>query len=1011
MHIHVFTIDILPAPGVVTTGGSLRSQQIIEGLRGRGHEVSYSVPNSTPLARRQWELLSDEERANAFGPEIGGTYLDIITRLRPDAVVALWPMAFSFPRRGREGPIIVYDANGLQNVEGFSASVASGAGQGSLTSFTRSYLNKLMTADLLLCGSPEQKAYWQGLLSFHLDTVLPPEMIELPYYPAVTPTPMPYDAGPPRLFCAGSFLPWNSPEGHLLQAARLLAEAGRGELVVIGRPDITMDHARSVDDELAAIDETGVARLTEGMPYDEFSSAINGGGVAIDLNAPTLERRLAVPIRTVTYLAHGVPLLTNAYSSLGKEIAARGAGWAIDPTDPAAFRAALTTILDASADQLATMSRAARQLARERFDAPAGFSDLGAALDGRAPRRRVVRAEPRRVSPAIAEDLRPCVLIVSDDFENFLELRVRIPFDAMFKIGLIKGYHVFSRGRIVRSVGVKAEIQNIDVVWVQRVPSRNPLFLADTFDGRFVYDIDDNLLVTASYRPPFSPEFTTIVRTLLRGAKAVTTTSTRLMASLQRNSEIQIEHKTVLAPNLAEQIDVLPGEAKPDALLLAASDHLPLTASRTAFLSAIEQFARSHEMPLVYVGTEANDFSRTGIPVRSTGTLDYFTYREFIRRHNVMAIVPLERHGDPRTQDFIDSKSDIKMVEFGSCGVPAVYADVAPYRDTILRCGPLVDMGDAEAIRRALDEVYGDADRVRERARKSVGENRLAADVVHFTWFAAVEQARLPVPLPLSVLLEREDRYASFTAEPPAPEALFSADKYLERNPDLLDRVAAARPAGALPDAPAYKHYAAEGATSGRVWFPNSIANAQHLMLRVREDAERQFEALTQLESKVAEVLGGEAKPANGLPTASAGGSQPTLRRLYRRVGKALGLKVGPRMPPLFDPEYYLRAYPDVKAAGADPYSHYLSHGVAERRNPNAFFDTAWYVSRNPEAARSGVDPLRHYVETGAAAGADPSPRFSTKGYSRHNPDAGQMNPLEHFLKKGRLEGRDPRPR
>ncbi len=1009
MHIHVFTIDILPSPSIVTTGGSLRSQQIINGLRARGNEVTYSVPNSTSLARRQWELLSEEERANAFGSEAGRTYLDIISRLKPDAVVALWPMAFSFPRHGREGPIIVYDANGLQNVEGYIAGMASGAGQGSLADFTRRYLNKLTTADLLLCGSPEQKAYWQGLLAFHLGTVLPPEMVELPYYPAVTPPVVPYDQGPPRLFCAGAFLPWNSPEGHLLQAARLLAAAGRGELVVIGRPDITMKHARSVDDELEAVEATGCARLTEGMPYAEFSSIINGGGIAIDLNTPTLERQLAVPIRTVTYLAHGVPVLTNDYSSLGKEIATRGAGWAIDPTDPAAFRAALTTVLETSADQLALMSQAARQLAHDRFDAARGFSELQAALDEQSSRRRIARFERRRVVPA-AKDLRPCVLVVSDDFENFLELRVRIPFDAMYKAGLIKGYHVLSRGRITRSVGVKVEIQDIDAVWVQRVPSRNPLFLADTFDGRFVYDIDDNLLVTASYRPPFSPEFTTIVRSLMRGAKVVTTTNARLMASLERNSGIQIEHKTVLAPNLAEHTEVLPGHAKPDALLLAASDHLPLTASRAAFLSAIERFARSRGMPLAYVGTEANDFSKTGMTVWATGTLDYFTYREFLRRHNVMAVVPLEGHGDPRTQEFIDSKSDIKLVEFGSCGVPAAYADVAPYRDTPLRCGPLVDMGDAEAIVAALDEVYGNADAIRARGKESVREHRLALDVVRSTWFKAVEHTRLPVPLPLSVLLEREERYASFTAECPVAESLFSVEDYLKRNPDLVDRVAGGRPAGGSPDTQAYEHYVSEGVSSGRVWFPNSVANAQDLMLRVREDAERQFDILAELESKVTEVLGAPSQPADRRPTSAAIGVPPALRRVSRRLAKVLGLKLSPRVPALFDPEYYLRAYPDVKAAGVDPYAHYLDHGISERRNPNAFFDAAWYISRNPEAARPGVDPLQHYVKAGAAAGADPSPRFSTKSYKKHNADLAGMNPLEHFLKTGRIEGRSPRP-
>jgi hypothetical protein len=34
-----------------------------------------------------------------------------------------------------------------------------------------------------------------------------------------------------------------------------------------------------------------------------------------------------------------------------------------------------------------------------------------------------------------------------------------------------------------------------------------------------------------------------------------------------------------------------------------------------------------------------------------------------------------------------------------------------------------------------------------------------------------------------------------------------------------------------------------------------------------------------------------------------------------------------------FDPEFYLRQYPDIAAAGLDPYAHYLAHGRAEGRH------------------------------------------------------------------------------
>ena len=55
-------------------------------------------------------------------------------------------------------------------------------------------------------------------------------------------------------------------------------------------------------------------------------------------------------------------------------------------------------------------------------------------------------------SAVIPSQRAPCVFVITDDFDTMVEVRVRIPFDAMFKAGLISGYHVQHRGRMVRSV-------------------------------------------------------------------------------------------------------------------------------------------------------------------------------------------------------------------------------------------------------------------------------------------------------------------------------------------------------------------------------------------------------------------------------------------------------------------------------------------------------------------------------------------------------------------------------
>lgn len=96
-------------------------------------------------------------------------------------------------------------------------------------------------------------------------------------------------------------------------------------------------------------------------------------------------------------------------------------------------------------------------------------------------------------------------------------------------------------------------------------------------------------------------------------------------------------------------------------------------------------------------------------------------------------------------------------------------------------------------------------------------------------------------------------------------------------------------------------------------------------------------------------------------------------------------------MPALsgFDAVYYLYWYPDVRAEGIDPLSHYLRHGWKEGRDPSAGFSTLGYLAANPDVAASGHNPLVHFVNCGLAEGrtgylkdpASPAPR------PRQNPE------------------------
>jgi hypothetical protein len=67
----------------------------------------------------------------------------------------------------------------------------------------------------------------------------------------------------------------------------------------------------------------------------------------------------------------------------------------------------------------------------------------------------------------------------------------------------------------------------------------------------------------------------------------------------------------------------------------------------------------------------------------------------------------------------------------------------------------------------------------------------------------------------------------------------------------------------------------------------------------------------------------------------------------------------------LFDEEYYLANYPDVRASAIKPETHYLLHGGFEGRNPSAHFDTFFYLEQNPDVKAAGINPLLHYLVYG----------------------------------------------
>ncbi len=78
----------------------------------------------------------------------------------------------------------------------------------------------------------------------------------------------------------------------------------------------------------------------------------------------------------------------------------------------------------------------------------------------------------------------------------------------------------------------------------------------------------------------------------------------------------------------------------------------------------------------------------------------------------------------------------------------------------------------------------------------------------------------------------------------------------------------------------------------------------------------------------------------------------------------------------LFDEEYYLRTYADVRTSGVDALEHFLEHGSGEGRAPNAWFDPDWYAAAN-SLDPNATDLFGHYLSFGLGYDSVPMSEYS----------------------------------
>ena len=352
------------------------------------------------------------------------------------------------------------------------------------------------------------------------------------------------------------------------------------------------------------------------------------------------------------------------------------------------------------------------------------------------------------------------VLAFADSRDSLVAAcRLHAPLAALRHAGLIDEY-------VVTDATLRGAPRSglFDVVWLQRGADAGlTRLLAARLPGRFLLDVDDHLLCRPGYLAQDDLPDAGALIDALAACRVLTAPSSRLAGLLEQRAGVALLSKTWTCPNAVTfGAGELRKPQRPVAVLLTQGHRLALTASEGDVLGAITEFAARRQLPLRCVGAQSPALR---VAAASVGAeLEVLAPRSYRRYHADLAagpvllgVAPLETRGDAQTNEFVSGKSDIKMVEYGGYGHPAVYSRAAPYVDTDLVCGRLAD-NDAASWTAALEGLCDDGWRALADEMRTVRVVRDLGSVARRAWWPALQAARLESPVDAAKLLSEVDR-------------------------------------------------------------------------------------------------------------------------------------------------------------------------------------------------------------------------------------------------------------
>ena len=181
--------------------------------------------------------------------------------------------------------------------------------------------------------------------------------------------------------------------------------------------------------------------------------------------------------------------------------------------------------------------------------------------------------------------------------------------------------------------------------------------------------------------------------------------------------------------------------------------------SRDAIVSAVRKFSEKYNLPVYLFGFLPGPIAKEIRNLVELGALPFFHHKALLGSFPpLIGIAPLETIGDRADIDFINSKSDVKMVEFGGFGHPSVYSNAPPYADTDLQCGMVVP-NDESSWYDAMEFIYREKWKHLDEEQAGVVEARNMDRIASNFWYEAVRKVRLDRPMISSDIKKKISRW------------------------------------------------------------------------------------------------------------------------------------------------------------------------------------------------------------------------------------------------------------